>query len=136
VRGTVQDVHHGELGLNVGGVYMLVLRRFDVALAGGATFFRVTQDLVSDVTVEEEFPYDTAAFTSASVARVSEVAVGYHAGADVTWKLSPRWGVGILARYARARVRFAVDGLDAGRATLGGPQLAAGLRFIVPPRRR
>jgi hypothetical protein len=136
VSGSLSDVQHAELALNAGGVYMIVLRRLDIALSGGATFFRVEQDLVRDVTVNEIFPYDTATLAAAQMSRVTESVVGYHAGADVTWKLSSRWGVGMLARFSRARVPFIVDGLDAGRATVGGPQVAAGLRLSEPFRRR
>jgi hypothetical protein len=136
ISGQVAGVYHAEMAAHAGGVYLIAMRRVDVAVSGGASYFRVDQDLVSDVTFSETFPYDTASFTSASLTRVTETAIGYHAAADVNWKLSPRWGLGALVRFARAEIPFTVNGLDAGTAKVGGVQIAGGLRFIVPRRRR
>ena len=35
--------------------------------------------------------------------RKTKTAVGYHVGADVTWKLSRIVGIGALVRFTRAR---------------------------------
>ncbi len=140
VSGRVGDVRHSEAAVHVGGAYLIVGRRLDVVLGGGVTLFSVDQDLVTGVVVDEAYPYDSATFANASLSRVRVSAVGYHAAADVTWKVSPRWGIGVLARFARARPAFDVGSLDAGEATAGGAQVAAGLRLVVPqrskPRRR
>ena len=135
VGGSAFDVTHRELAAHIGLVYMFVFRRIDLGVSGGASIFQVGQDLVSDVSVNEAYPYDTASFSGATLTRVTQSRAGYNGGVDVTWKVSPRWGVGGLFRFTRAQVPFELDGLDAGSATIGGLQVGAGLRFLVLPRR-
>jgi hypothetical protein len=138
ITGRVPGVNHRELSAHGDLVYMVVLTRIDLMLSGGASFFRVGQDLVSDVSHSDAYPYDTATFSGATVTHVTESRLGYNGGVDVTWKVSPMWGVGGLVRFARARVPFHIGEVDAGAATVGGFQAGLGLRFIVlrrPPRR-
>jgi hypothetical protein len=130
ISGQAPGVTHAELAAHVDAVYVIVSPQIDLALFGGATFFKVDQDLVSDVIFAETFPFDTATFVSAKLSRVSESRIGYNAGADVTWKFSPRWGIGGLLRFSRARVPFSLDGLDAGSADVGGLQAGGGLRLL------
>jgi len=47
--------------------------------AGGPSWFSVGQDLVSDVTVTQTYPYDTAAFASATAVHRSRSRVGFNA---------------------------------------------------------
>ena len=103
--------------------------RVELILSGGASFFAVDQDVVSDVAYDEEYPYDSATFSSATVSRVSESKVGYNVTADVAWKLGRRWGVGGMIRFSRARIPLAVSGVDLGTLDAGGVQAAGGLRF-------
>jgi len=132
VTGQAFGVRHRELAVHTDLVYLMALHSIDLALSGGPSFFRVGQDLVSEVSVTEAYPYDTATFSRATLTRATKSRVGYNAGVDVTWRVSRSWGVGGLVRFARARVPFALDGVDAGTVTVGGIQAAAGLRFIVP----
>jgi len=121
-------ISHNEATLHAYAVYMIATRRVDVALEGGASYFRISQDLVSNVAFTEEYPYDTAAFTTATIVQVITSRVGYNVGGDVTWKLSRHWGVGGLVRFARARVPFSVSNVDAGEVDVGGLQTSGGLR--------
>lgn len=130
IEGRSAGVSHAELGTHAGLTYLIVSRRIDLALSGGATFFKLDQSLVSDVDYTESFPYDTAAFSRATLELVSASKTGYHAGADVAWKLSPRWGVGGLLRFSRARVPLTLEGEDAGTVPLGGLQAGGGVRVM------
>jgi hypothetical protein len=103
--------------------------RVEVILSGGASFFAVDQDVVSDVVYEEEYPFDSATFSSATVSRVSASKVGYNLGADLAWKIGRGWGVGGMVRFSRARIPLAVSGVDVGTLDAGGVQAAGGLRF-------
>jgi len=130
VTGLASNVTHREVAAHTDLAYVIVSDRIDLALSTGASFFRVDQDLVSDILYTESYPYDTATFASAPTKRVTATKVGYNVGADATWKLSPRWGVGGLLRFARARVPLSVNGLDAGTVNAGGLQLGVGLRVM------
>jgi hypothetical protein len=119
---------HRETAVHADAAWLFELSTIDVLVFGGASFFQVRQDLVADVLFDEEYPYDVAAFVGADVERVDESATGFNLGADVTWKLSGRWGVGGLVRYSRAELPLSVDGVDAGSLTVGGVMIGGGLR--------
>ena len=137
ISGTVSDVHHAELAVHAGLLHVVRLSaRTDLAISGGVSYFHVTQDLVDRVFYSDAYPFDTATFEDASLASVTGSALGFHVAADLAWKLGTRWGIGILARYTRANVPFELDGEDAGTATVGGVQVGAGIRWMLPVRPR
>ena len=106
-----------------------VTQRVEIGIFGGPSFFSVDQDFVRSVEFVDEFPFETATFVSAPVARQSESAIGYHVGADVAVFVTPHVGVGGLVRFSRATTDF----VDAGGSTLsvdaGGLLLGGGLRL-------
>ena len=130
VSGAARGVEHSERAVHLDGVYLIASPTIDLALFGGVSFVNVNQDFVSDVTVSESYPYDTAAFTSAQLTHTTGAATGYNVGADVTWKLGPRWGVGGLLRYTRADVPLSFDDVDAGKPHAGGLQAGGGIRLL------
>jgi hypothetical protein len=130
IEGQVSNVKRSELVTHLDAVYVIVSQRIDLALLGGASFFNLQQDFISDVAFNETFPYDTATFASAMQTRVKTSKTGYNVGADVTWKFSPAWGVGGLVRFSRARVPFEAAGLEFGTRNVGGLQALGGIRFI------
>jgi hypothetical protein len=131
ISGEAFGLRRKETGLHLGLAYVVALsNRSDVLVLGGATHFRVRQDLVSDVSFSESYPYDTATFSSARVERRHASRFGYHVGVDVTWRLAPRWGVGALVRFARAKVPFDVNEAQATTVDAGGLQVGGGVRLV------
>ena len=131
IEGTAPDVTRREAAVHMGLAYLArASDRADLTFYGGLSYFRVQQDLVSDVTYSESFPFDTAAFSTAQIVEETASKVGYHAGVDITWKLTPRWGVGGLLRFSRARPAFELDEAEVATIDAGGFQAGAGLRLI------
>jgi hypothetical protein len=132
IRGDV-NIQRTEMALHAGLAYLVAAGGpVDVIISGGASYFRVRQDLVTDVEFAEEYPYESADFVSASLSEANEAKLGYHAAVDVTWRLSRVWGVGALLRYAAADVPLLAGGVEAVSEKAGGFQAAAGLRLIFP----
>lgn len=130
VTGEAYGVHRQEVGVHTDVVYLApVSDRLELIFQAGATFFQVTQDLVSDVTYSETYPFDTAIFSKTSAVQIAESRTGYNAGVDVTWKVSPRWGIGGLVRFSRAHMPFEVNGATAATIDVGGLQAGGGLRL-------
>ncbi len=117
---------HGGLAFLVGGGPV------DVVVSGGASWFRLRQDLVTDVEFDEAYPYDTASFVSATLSEVTTSKAGYHGAADFTWRLSRVWGIGALLRYSRAEIPLTAGDVEAVPVKVGGLQIAAGLRLTIP----
>jgi outer membrane protein with beta-barrel domain len=128
VQGSINDVAHNEHNVHVDLMYALPIRALDIKVMGGPTFFNLNQDFVTNVTVNETYPFDTATFASATTTRLSKAAVGFNAGVDISHPLSSQLGVGALIRYSRADVKF--DDRNIGRQTVkaGGLEAAAGVR--------
>jgi hypothetical protein len=123
---TVANLERSELAAHIQAAYVIASSRFDVAISGGPSIFRVSQDLVSNVVLAETYPYDTVAFTSATVVKGERTSVGFNVGADVGYKLSRNFGVGGLVRFSRATPSLPLAGsasdvsVDAGGLQIGG----------------
>jgi len=96
-----------------------------VVLSGGPSFFNVEQDMVTEVSISESFPYDTATFSSATKRRQKASAPAFNVGADVLYMLTSKFGVGGLVRFARATVDLDAPenrtiAVDAGGVYAGG----------------
>jgi opacity protein-like surface antigen len=123
VTATGSGVGHTEQQIHLTGTWMIpVTDKIDVGLAFGPTIFSVKQDIPNGVDVTEPGP----TVTRVNAGSVDETAVGIHLGVDVTYLITPRIGVGGLARYTRGSVEVenASENLKAG-----GFQIGAGVRF-------
>lgn len=120
---TAGDLKHKESAIHLTGTWMVpVTDKVDVGIAFGPTIFMVSQDIPNGVSVSEPGP----SITGVNVEALDETTVGFHLGVDVTYLLTPRVGVGGLARFTRGSVDVenASESLKAG-----GFQLGAGVRF-------
>ena len=129
VEGPVSDVAHNEQNVHVAVMYVLPVQAVDVKVMGGPTFFKVEQDFVSAVTIDETYPFDSATFSSAATKQLSESAVGFNVGVDISRLLSSNVGVGALIRYSRGDVKFNDPTIGQQTVTAGGVEVAGGLRL-------
>lgn len=102
---------------------------FRVSLLGGVAFFRVDATLLADVQKRESYPYDDVEITGVTSRRLTDTPIGYAGGLGLDWRLGRRFGLGLQARYARARVRLGVSEGDTVVFDAGGLQAAFGVRL-------
>ena len=130
VSGEADGIERSENAVHV-QLYMLKTRgRWKIRVLGGGTYFRIEQDIVTDVSVNETFPFDTATFRSATTARGDGSALGFNVGADLTWMAARSAGLGVLVRYARGSVELNAGGNRNVSTDVGGLQAAGGVRFV------
>ena len=121
---------HQDLALHVAAKWLVpVSDAIQVSLFGGPTFFRVTQDMVSNVEVREAFPYDQAEYAGASVSTEHASRLGFNAGADAAYFFTQSIGVGGLVRYSQASVDMPLPDGSTASVKAGGVQAGAGLRL-------
>jgi hypothetical protein len=126
VVGDATGVSRTERAVHVQVMYLV--RASDsvrLAISGGPSFFNVEQDLVSEVSISQTFPFDTAEFSSAQKTRAKASAPAFNVGADVMWFLGGHFGLGGVVRFSRASVDLDAPGdrtisVDAGGAYAGG----------------
>jgi opacity protein-like surface antigen len=128
VQGSMNDVTHSEQNVHADLMYALPVHAMDIRVMAGPTFFNLKQDFVSKVAVNETYPFDTATFAGATTKRLSNTAVGFNAGVDISHPLSSQVGIGGLIRYSRGDVKF--DDQETGPHTVkaGGVEAVAGIR--------
>jgi opacity protein-like surface antigen len=100
-----------------------------ITIFGGPSIFHVTQDFVTNVTLNEVYPYDSVTITDTSQSEISDNAFGFHVGAGVTQFFGPTVGAGVDVRYSRASLDFADDANATTAARAGGLQVTGGVRF-------
>jgi hypothetical protein len=103
------------------------MRRLDVTVALGPSFYRVRQDIVTGITHRERGdPFTEVDITGLTIDSQSDGAVGFNVAADAVYMLSPRLGGGVTLRFSRATAEFS-GGRDV-RVDAGGVQVGAGIR--------
>jgi hypothetical protein len=131
LSGTTSPLERSETAVHIQAAYVIASKRVNVAIAGGPTFFNVSQDLVADAAYTDPYPHDAVTFTSATTSKVSESKLGFNAGVDIGVKLSKSFGVGGLVRFSRASVTFPLANTASGVSVdVGGLQAGGGVRFF------
>jgi hypothetical protein len=119
-----------ELALHIPLVWIPVSgTHVKILVFGGPSIFRVSQHIVSGVTLDDPAPYNAVAITGVTTTTtLQSTNVGFHMGGDVGYFFSNAIGVGAGVRYSRAKIAFKNDvGTTDGLA--GGMQIVTGLRF-------
>ena len=123
VTAVVPDAKHTQSAIHLTGTWMMPFTdKVDFGFQFGPTIFMVSQDLPAAFNIQEPTP----TITSTSLEKVDKTTVGIHFGVDMTYLITPRYGVGVLARYAWGSADI---GGAAESVTVGGLQIGGGLRI-------
>lgn len=104
-------------------------RKLQFTAFAGPTFFTVTQGLVDSVAYADSYPYDTAAFSSATTKQVSQSKTSFGAGADVAYFFSKNIGIGAVASVAKTTMSAKAADDSAVSIDVGGTSFGVGLRL-------
>ena len=117
-------MEHDEQQINL-SVYWLqpVTDRVDVSLYAGPTFFSVTQDLLTGITV----PSGGTTIGAVTKTTLDESTIGVHFGVDVRYLVLENVGAGAFVRYTSGKLDTTL--VDGGSMDLGGFQYGVGLRL-------
>jgi hypothetical protein len=126
VSGDAPGLKRDETAVHLQALWMLLLRdRWQLALGAGPSWFSVGQDLVTDVTVSQTYPYDTATFAGATSTPRSHSKIGFNAGADVSYLLRRHVGLGVEVTFSHASVPLD----DTLTVDTGGARVGGGIRL-------
>jgi opacity protein-like surface antigen len=123
---TLADAAQTEQAVHLQVLFDVPLtEKIALTFGGGPSFYSVEQDVLDEVVAMEG---DTLTVTG-TTASVSDSAVGYNAGADLSYMFMERVGAGLVVRYSGATVKLP-DGEGVTRdVKVGGFQVGGGLRF-------
>ena len=130
ISGTEEGIVHAETGVHLQVQYLVPTPgRVHLTLSAGPSWLNLEQEAVTDVTVSQSYPYDTAAFGGAVTKILKASARGFHAGFDVAWMFSRAAGIGGLVRYTRADIDLTIAEGRTLAVKAGGIQGGLGLRI-------
>src|SRR5262245_15993515 len=138
-----------QLALNIPIVWIpRASPKLRIMVFGGPTIFRVWQTAVTNVQLDDEYPFDTVAIRGVTTKVRTGTPIGYHVGGDVAhlFPLRPSriprppstrpdrphlTGIGIGVRYSHARFKFDNDSGEGAttEGTAGGLSVVGGIRF-------
>ena len=131
ISGDATGVKRTETAVHVQAVYLVNPGgKLRMAFSGGPTFFNLEQDLVTEVTVTEAYPYDTVTFAAAEKRRENGSTVTFNVGADLMWMLTRQFGVGGLVRFSPASVDLDAPGNRTISVDAGGVYAGGGIRIL------
>ena len=105
---------------------------FKIMLFGGPSVFLVKQDVITDYTYDESYPYDDASFRAATITTTgsaSKRSMGFNAGGDIALFFTRYVGVGATWQFARAMVEVPGALGSTHEIKVGGSQAGIGLRL-------
>lgn len=130
VTGALSGLTRKERGVHLElAVPLRVSSRDELILLGGPSYFDVEQELVTDLTYSDSYPYDTATLDDTTSTVAKKAGPGFNVGLELTRQVSRSARVALLGRYARGTVTLpAAEGNEA-EVHAGGVQIGIGLRF-------
>ena len=130
VTGEQDGVTRTETGVHVQLQYTIPMSpRVLLVLSGGPSRLTVEQEVVTDVLYDDEFPFDTATFRSATTRRSKASVTGFHAGGDLHWMLTRHLGLGAMVRVIRGSVELTTVNDRRISVRAGGVQAGGGIRI-------
>jgi hypothetical protein len=131
VTGDATNLSRTETAIHVQAMYLVNPGgRLRMIFSGGPTFLNVEQDIVTEVEIDETFPFDEAAFSSARSEKAKGSKTTFNVGADVLFMLAPKFGVGGLVRYSRGTVDLDGPGGRTIPVDAGGVYAGGGIRVL------
>jgi hypothetical protein len=105
-----------------------VQRRVELRVFAGPAVVRLRQDVVSDYSYTDTYPFEMITFDHATLATASAATVGVAAGADLAVYLTSHLGAGFAARYTHATVDLDTPLGSHLPLAIGGARIGGGLR--------
>ena len=129
----IDDLGRVERAIHLQVGYMLVFNeKLSVHVFGGPSFFRLTQDVVADLSFTEQPPAFTSVTATPIFGEQKKSVTGANIGGDVTYLFydngSVKLGGGAFLRYSGATAAVPILGTAAIESDLGGLQIGFGAR--------
>jgi hypothetical protein len=121
------EVTREDTAIHILGLWVVpITDHIDVAFSGGPSLIWLKQDRVSAITIEDSETFTTVAIAEVGLASYEDRVLGLHAGADLTYFLTPMIGVGGGVRFVRASSQTGDSAID-----VGGLQMGVGVRVRI-----
>ena len=130
-----ESLNRKEMGTHLMiGYWLPISNKFDVLAYAGPSFFRLNQEVVSDVVPNEAGATNTTVNATVTITERGKSAVGFNAGVDATYIVwsndSVRIGAGGFVRFTQASMDVQMQDAGSSQSTdVGGVQFGFGARI-------
>jgi hypothetical protein len=125
----VKSLPRDEIGVHFQAAGVVSVNRWlHLVVGAGPSVFRLKQTLVNGVLYDEEYPYDTVRFGSATTEPVTKVWWGGNAQLNIVTMFHRNAGVDAFVRYSRASVPFTGTDNATFNVQAGGLHIGVGVR--------
>ena len=123
-------INRSELDLHIQAQYWRVVGdKLLVRGAIGPTFFKVSHDLVSEITTQERGEdFTEVDIVGHKTITSSNRSLGFNVGLDITYFIQKQVGLALVVRYSRGTSDVRFKGRSQPAIELGGTHLAGGIR--------
>jgi hypothetical protein len=129
--GEATEMTRNETAVHIQAMYLVRLSEpLRLVLFAGPSFYTVKQDLVDEVVLTDDFPFDAVSFSTVRRQTSKATAPSFNVGADVSWMLSRGFGVGGVIRFSRASVDLDAPGNRTISVDAGGVYAGGGVRLL------
>ena len=129
VTGDLSDLTRKERGVHVElAVPLRATARDEIILFGGPSYFNVEQNLITDLTYSDSYPYDTATLDDTTSTVAKKGGPGFNVGGELTRQVSRSARVALLGRYSRGTLTLPATEENAAEVHAGGILVGVGLR--------
>ena len=127
---SLQSVHRLQAAHVFGGWRFPASEKLDIAAFGGATFFSLTQGVITNITAVEAGgpPFSAVKIDQLQRGQYRRNTVGVHVGVDMTYMATRFVGVGFVARYTNGVVAFPAATTGTLSLNVGGLEIGGGIR--------
>ena len=109
VAGTKDGLNRKETGIHILLAWLIPAgSHVQVTVEGGPSFYQVSQDLVTALVLQDDYPHDSVTLKDATIVSQSKNATGFNAGLDIAYMVQRNVGVGASIRFTRAEMDFDV----------------------------
>lgn len=130
VSGDLSDLTRKERGAHVElAVPLHSSDGGDLTLFGGPSYFDIEQDLVTDLSYSDSYPFDTATLDDTTSSTVKEAGYGFNVGLEYARQISRSARVALLGRYSRGTLTLSAAEGNEAEVHAGGIFVGVGLRF-------
>jgi hypothetical protein len=129
VAGEIPGFEYSEKAVHLDAVYTIDRPKLTFDVFGGGSFFFTNTEILNEVTVSSEYPFDEATVASTSNVTLDDNPIGFNAGAAVTWRLTEVVGLAFQARYSHATIGVTREEADSVELDAGGFRVGGGIRL-------
>ena len=121
---------HEERATHVYAAWVVpITDKLDVAIFGGPSFFNLRQGIVTGVEITEVSgpPWPEVEVAGVTTGEFKKNGIGLHVGADVSYMITPNFGLGGFLRFAQGSIDMPSAG-GGQPLNVGGVQMGGGVR--------